>query len=102
MNDHLIPRAEDSLFRGVMKDLTERGLEAFGPVFQLLLNEAMKAERSEHLHAVPYERTEERRGYEPANDHGRKRSLYLGAGRCCQRHRDKAQTAHKRRHQHRP
>ena len=40
----------------------EQGIEGFSPVLQLLLNEAMKAERSEHLHAQPYERTEARQG----------------------------------------
>jgi putative transposase len=42
--------------------LAEQGVDGFTPVFQLLLNEAMKVERSEHLHAQPYERTEGRLG----------------------------------------
>lgn len=45
-----------------MKALVEQGVDGFVPVFQLLLNEAMKVERSEHLHAQPYERTAERQG----------------------------------------
>ena len=57
-----IPDVDLSLFRGVMKVLTEQGVDGFSPVFQLLLNEAMKAERSEHLHAQPYERTQQRQG----------------------------------------
>ncbi len=52
-----------SVFRGVMKALAEQGMDGFGPVFQLLLNEAMKVERSEHLNARPYERTDDRRGH---------------------------------------
>ena len=51
-----------SVFRGVMKALAEQGVDGFAPVFQLLLNEAMKVERSEHLHAQPYERSEGRQG----------------------------------------
>jgi putative transposase len=57
-----IPGQELSLIRGVMKALAEQGVDGFAPVFQLLLNEAMKVERSEHLHAQPYERTEGRQG----------------------------------------
>ncbi len=45
-----------------MKALAEQGVDGFGPVLQLLLNESMKIERSEHLHAQPYERTEGRQG----------------------------------------
>jgi transposase-like protein len=45
-----------------MKALIEQGVDGFTPVFQTLLNEAMKVERSEHLHAQPYERTSERQG----------------------------------------
>jgi putative transposase len=52
-----------SVFRGVMKALAEQGVDGFGPVFELLLNEAMKVERSEHLNAQPYERTDNRRGH---------------------------------------
>lgn len=56
------PEVDLSLFRGVMKVLIEHGVEGYGPVFQTLMNEAMKAERSEHLNAQPYERTQERQG----------------------------------------
>jgi len=51
-----------SVFRGVMKALVEQGVDGFVPIFQLLVNEAMKVERSEHLHALPYERSEGRQG----------------------------------------
>lgn len=57
-----VPELDLSVFRGVMKALTEQGVDGFGAMFQLLLNEAMKAERTEHLQAEPYERTESRRG----------------------------------------
>jgi putative transposase len=64
MKFNLDPASEQdlSVFRGVMKALAEQGVDGFTPVFQLLLNEAMKVERSEHLHAQPYERTEGRLG----------------------------------------
>jgi transposase-like protein len=57
-----IPELDLSVFRGVMKALAEQGVDGFTPIFQLLLNEAMKVERSEHLQARPYERTEHRQG----------------------------------------
>ncbi len=58
----LAPELDLSVFRGVMKALIEQGVDGFAPVFQQLLNEAMRVERSEHLHALPYERTENRQG----------------------------------------
>ena len=59
---NLTPDVDPNLIRGVLKVLTEKGLDGMLPVLQILLNEAMKAERSEHLHAAPYERTSERQG----------------------------------------
>ena len=46
--------------------LEEYGFEGMASAIQILVNEAMKIERSETLRADPYERTDERRGY--AND----------------------------------
>ena len=43
--------------------LTENGFEGMASVIELLLNEAMKLERSTFLGAGPYERTGDRRGY---------------------------------------
>ena len=43
--------------------LSSHGIDGLGRSFRLLLNEAMKLERSQFLQAGPYERTEERRGY---------------------------------------
>lgn len=43
--------------------LTEQGFEGLSTALELLLNEAMKLERSEFLGAGPYERTGERRGF---------------------------------------
>jgi transposase-like protein len=43
--------------------LEEYGFEGMANALQILVNEAMKIERSETLRADPYERTNERRGY---------------------------------------
>ncbi len=43
--------------------LEEYGFEGMASAIQILVNEAMKIERSETLRADPYERTSERRGY---------------------------------------
>ncbi|MCP3914615.1 MAG: IS256 family transposase [bacterium] len=43
--------------------LVNEGFDGMANAIALLLNEAMKLERSEFLGAGPYERTEERRGY---------------------------------------
>lgn len=59
---NLTPEMDHSLLRGVLKVLADKGLDGLGPVFQTVLNEAMKIERSEYLHADPYERNPARRG----------------------------------------
>ena len=46
-----------------MQPLNEAGLEGFAEALKILLNEAMKIERSRVLGAEPYERSNERRGY---------------------------------------
>ncbi len=43
--------------------LTEHGYEEMARAIEILLNEAMKIERSSYLKAGPYERSEDRRGY---------------------------------------
>lgn len=43
--------------------ICDNGMEGLAEAIRLLLNEAMKIERSQTLGAAPYERTEERRGY---------------------------------------
>lgn len=45
-----------------MEVLSEEGLEGMGKALELLLNEAMRAERAAFLGAVPNERTTERVG----------------------------------------
>lgn len=46
-----------------MQALNEAGLEGFAEALKILLNEAMKIERSRTLGAEPYERSIERKGY---------------------------------------
>jgi putative transposase len=60
---NLTPEMDHSLLRGVLKVLAEKGLDGLGPVFQTVLNEAMKIERSEYLQADPYERSSTRKGH---------------------------------------
>jgi len=47
----------------VLEHLTEHGLEGMAKAIEVLINEAMKIERSEFLAAGPWERTASRRGY---------------------------------------
>ena len=46
-----------------MEQLIEHGIEGLGAATTILLNEAMKVERSQALQAAPWERTEQRLGY---------------------------------------
>jgi len=50
-------------FQAVLELLIDHGFEGMAQAMQLLINEAMKLERSQVLGAQPYERTPERRGY---------------------------------------
>ena len=47
----------------VLEQLTQEGLEGLPEMIRILVNEAMRLERQNHLQARPYERTEGRRGY---------------------------------------
>jgi len=55
-------RPEDTTIATVMETLIEQGLEGMADAIGILLNEAMKIERSEFLGASPYERTSSRIG----------------------------------------
>lgn len=46
-----------------MEILSQQGLDGLGPAVECLINTAMQIERSRHLSAEPYERTEARQGY---------------------------------------
>ena len=56
-------RTDGTVFETVMELLTEAGFEGFCEAFTILMNEAMRVERSDAIGARPYERTEERKGY---------------------------------------
>ena len=60
-----------NLIAAALELLTENGFEGMASALELLLNEAMKLERSAFLGAGPYERTDDRRGY--ANGYKAKR-----------------------------
>ncbi len=47
----------------VVELLAEHGFDGMAQAIQILMNEAMKLERTEALNAAPYQRTDERRGY---------------------------------------
>jgi len=47
----------------VLEVLVDEGLDGLSRAFEILLNEAMKLERSRFLGAGPYERSDERRGH---------------------------------------
>ena len=57
------PVAESKLFEELLEEVIENGTEGILPVMQLLLNFAMKQERSQYLKAEPYERSADREGY---------------------------------------
>ena len=48
---------------GILEAMTEGGLESLPELIRILVNEAMKVEREQHLGAEAYERTERRQGY---------------------------------------
>lgn len=55
--------SESNLLDQMIQVLDEHGFDGMASAIQILVNEAMKIERSETLRAAPYERTSERRGY---------------------------------------
>ena len=56
-------RPETSVMETVVELLQENGLTQMAEVMRILLNEAMRIERSQVLEAEPYQRTEKRRGH---------------------------------------
>jgi putative transposase len=56
-------QADSSVIETVVQLLCESGLSHMADVMRLMLNEAMRLERSQALEADPYQRTEKRRGY---------------------------------------
>jgi len=56
-------QADDNVIETVVQLLCENGLSHMSDAMRLMLNEAMRIERSQALEADPYQRTEKRRGY---------------------------------------
>jgi len=56
-------RVKDSNIHPAIELLAKEGFEGMAEAMSLILNQAMQLERSQHLQAEPYERTESRLGY---------------------------------------
>jgi transposase-like protein len=56
-------REDFTLSAELMEQVQEQGLNVLPELIRIVINAAMQAERSEHLQAAPYQRTEERQGY---------------------------------------
>lgn len=56
-------QVEDSALEHIFELLANEGFDGMGEALGVLLNEMMKLERSHHLRAGPYQRTEQRQGY---------------------------------------
>lgn len=57
------PKSHSSAVREAIELLSREGFDGMQGAIEVLMNEAMKLERSEALGAAPYERSEERKGY---------------------------------------
>jgi putative transposase len=56
-------QADCTAIEGLIQQLSQHGLEKMGEAIRILLNEAMKLERTQALQAQPFERTHARQGY---------------------------------------
>ena len=54
---------QDNTTKPAVQELLENGYEGLKEAVVLLLNEGMRIERSQVLNALPFQRTEERKGY---------------------------------------
>ena len=63
MNKNTTHRNQTDVIETVLQLLLDHQQDALAEGFRLLVNEAMKAERTYALNAAPYERTEDRLGY---------------------------------------
>lgn len=54
---------QSTRFEELVQLLSEDGFDGMAEAIEILLNKAMKLERAEALGAMPYQRTETRRGY---------------------------------------
>jgi putative transposase len=57
------PQTESNVVETVVQLLCESGLAQMAEAVRIILNEAMKIERSQVMEAAPYQRTEQRKGY---------------------------------------
>jgi len=55
--------SKDTVFREVIEVILENGLDGLADALSIVINEAMKVERSRALQATPYERSNNRVGY---------------------------------------
>lgn len=51
---------DSKIISEVLEELNSNGFEGMGQVIEILLNEAMRIERSKYLNAEPFERTTNR------------------------------------------
>lgn len=56
-------RQDFTLPAELIEQVQEQGLDVLPELIRIVINAAMRAERSEHLQAAPYQHSEERRGY---------------------------------------
>ena len=56
-------RPDCTLSPELLDMLAEQGLDALPELLRIVINQAMQAERQQHLQAAPYERSESRQGY---------------------------------------
>jgi len=54
---------QSNALEGCVQMLAENGFDGLAQAIEILMNEAMKLQRADALHAAPYQRTEDRRGY---------------------------------------
>ena len=88
----------DTVFKEVIEVILQNGLEGLPDALSIIINEAMRVERSRTLQAGPYERSETRigyaNGYKPKTLNSRVGQLFLsvpqvrgeGGGSVCQYH----------------
>ena len=60
---HMTRHDHPELLKSILQLLTDEGSDAFAASLAILVNEAMRAERSAVLQAQPFERTQARTGY---------------------------------------
>jgi len=63
INTYMTHRTESELLHTVLQLVTEQGSNGLAEGIRLLVNEAMRVERSHALQAQPYERTDTRKGH---------------------------------------